>query len=275
MTDPTPHPLGRLVNHDPRSREFPFAARPEASAPVRSVRWTRRAAILDQGRLGSCTGNAAAGWLGTDDAVQTGRADVTEALALDLYSAATAVDPFDGSWPPDDTGADGLSVAKVLKARGLIGSYSHCFSLADVLAALQSGPVITGIPWYEGMFTPGSRGVVTISGQLAGGHEFVIDGVDVDLAEVVFANSWGPGWGDHGWGRMSYDTYSRLLAEQGDATVLHAPVAPGPAPGPPGSRSFLVPLAAEVAARVTARAHKRGMTEEAWLAWRTQRDVGL
>jgi hypothetical protein len=203
------------------------------------VRWTRRAPILQQGRLGSCTGNAAAGWLGTDDAVQPGRADVTEALAVDIYSAATRIDPFDGAYPPEDTGSDGLSVAKVLKARGLIGSYTHCFSLGDVLAALQSGPVITGTPWYDGMFTARARGLVEISGPVAGGHEYVVEGVDTDRAEVICANSWGPEWGEGGHFRMSYDTYARLLAEDGDATVLHAPAPVEPAPPPFSWRSLL------------------------------------
>jgi hypothetical protein len=238
MTQPPgpPHPLGRLVNHDPRSRQYPFSARPEADVQVRSVRWTRRAPILDQGQVSSCTGNAAAGWLGTDDAGQRGRADITESFAVGLYSQATRLDPWDGEYPPDDTGSDGVSVCKVLQARGLIGSYSHCFGLPDVLAALQSGPVLVGTAWYDGMFTPGPRGLVSISGTVAGGHEYVAEGVDVERREVVFANSWGDGWGEAGHFRMSYQTLTRLLGEDGDATVPHAvvpadPDVPSPAPG--------------------------------------------
>jgi hypothetical protein len=203
--------------------------------------------------------------LGTDDSVQKGRADVTEALAVDLYSAATAADPFDGRWPPDDTGSDGLSVAKVLKQRGLIGAYTHCFGIGDVLAALQDGPVITGTPWYDGMFNPGDRGVVTISGDVVGGHEYLITGVDVVRQEVTFDNSWGPRWGEAGSGRMSYATYGRLLAEDGDATVLHAPVTPGPTPpGPPPFRLELA-LDAATGAAVAARAAHAGVTESMWV----------
>lgn len=242
MTEPTPHPLGRLLNHDPRSRAFPFSGRPEAAAVVKSVRWTRRAPILDQGSLGSCTGNAAAGWLGTDDAEVRGRADVTEALAVDIYSDATRIDPFDGQYPTDDTGSDGLSVCKVLKKRGLIGSYTHCFSLADVLAALQSGPVLVGTNWYDGMFNPGSRGLVEISGAVAGGHEYVAEGVDVDRQEVVFANSWGGSWGEGGHFRLTYATLTRLLSEDGDATVPHALVPADPDPSGPRPFSWLSPL---------------------------------
>lgn len=185
--------------------------------------------------MSSCTGNAAAGWLGTDDAEQLGRADVTEALAVALYSEATKLDPFDGEYPPDDTGSDGLSVCKALKARGLIGSYTHCFGLADLLTALQSGPVLVGTAWYDGMFKPGARGLVTISGAVVGGHEYVAEGVDAERREVVFANSWGDSWGEHGHFRMSFETLHRLLEEDGDATVPHAvvPAAPDDPPRVP------------------------------------------
>lgn len=205
--------------------------------PVRSVRWTRRAPILDQGSIGSCTGNAAAGWLGTDDLDQRGRADITEAFAVGLYSAATRLDPWDGEYPPDDTGSDGLSVCKVLQARGLIGSYTHCFGLTDLLTALQSGPVLVGTPWYDGMFDPGPRGLVTVSGAVVGGHEYLAVGVDVERQEVVFAQSWGDGWGEVGYFRMAYTAVARLLGEDGDATVPHAPV-PAEPDGPVPSRSW-------------------------------------
>lgn len=246
MSSPTPYPLGRRVNHDPRSRQFPFSARPEASLEIKTVLWARQVPIFDQGDLGSCTGNAAAGWLGTDCSLRSGLMSVpgtdgldervTEQLALAIYSAATEIDPFDGSYPPDDTGSDGTSVSKVLKARGLVESYSHCFSFDDLLAALQSGPVLFGSNWYQGMFEPDRAGVVTISGEVAGGHEFLAIGVDVDAEQIHFANSWGPGWALSGFFKMSYETVKQLLSEDGDATVLHAlvkvPEPPAPAPDP-------------------------------------------
>lgn len=49
-----------------------------------TLRWERRVPIWDQGGIGSCTGHAMAGLIGTDGLGRTGRDDVTEALALEL-----------------------------------------------------------------------------------------------------------------------------------------------------------------------------------------------
>ncbi|MDT5014694.1 MAG: hypothetical protein QOD39_854, partial [Mycobacterium sp.] len=97
-----------------------------------SVQWERRLAILDQGQLGSCTGNAGTGALGTEpfyDAVgkdvlaDAADAAANEEFAVQLYSDATALDPYPGTYPPDDTGSSGLAICKVLKARRTIRAY--------------------------------------------------------------------------------------------------------------------------------------------------------
>lgn len=59
-TDPR---LGRRVEHDSRSRAFAF---PTTDLPLVSARHTRRIPVTDQGSLGSCTGHAGIGCMGTD-----------------------------------------------------------------------------------------------------------------------------------------------------------------------------------------------------------------
>ena len=209
----TPFPLGRHVEHDPRSFAFPAPS----TAPLKSITHKHFGAVLDQGQVGSCTGNAMAQALNT--APLHKGVFYTEADALRLYSEATKLDSAPGSYPPDDTGSSGLAVAKAAKAEGLIGSYTHAFGLDHALAAVMAGPVICGTNWYDGMFTPGAHGLVTISGAVAGGHEWALIGVDVPNRLVVCLNSWGAAWGDKGRFRLSWDTFSRLLDEQGDVTV--------------------------------------------------------
>lgn len=212
-----------------------------------SVEWTRRVSVFDQGALGSCTGNAAAGWLGTDNKLRQGLTEfkdsnglvsmLDEADAIAIYSAATLVDPYAGTYPPNDTGSDGLSVAKVLKSLGYIDVYTHGFSIIDVQSAIQSSPVLLGTNWYEGMFNPAIDGVVSISGAVAGGHEYLLVGYDVgDLgwpAPYKLCNSWGTGWGDLGFFYYTEATLTRLLSESGDCTVPHALVSVTPPPPPP------------------------------------------
>ena len=55
--------LGRHVRHDPRSLAYQVAAVDPAT--LTSVRHVRGIPVLDQGDLGSCTGNAAEGCLGS------------------------------------------------------------------------------------------------------------------------------------------------------------------------------------------------------------------
>jgi len=262
-----PYRLGRAVHHDPRSRAYAFT--PPAGVTLHSVRWGRAVPIFDQGQLGSCTGNAAAGWLATANALRPGLADaqgvpVDEDYAVALYARATQIDPFDGTWPPQDSGSDGLSVTKVLKERGLVDTYQHAFTVDAALAAIMSTPVLVGTNWYTGMFDADAHGVVRVSGSVAGGHEYLLVGYDADTQMVTFANSWGDGWADSGYGHMSVDTLRRLLSEDGDATVPHAVVAvnPPPTPQPPGRFLLLDPA---VAARVARAAARRGLVAEDWV----------
>lgn len=217
-------PLGRHIEHDPRSRTFPFLSTPVAAPPLRTVRWRRYGGVFDQGDLGSCTGNAGCGAMNTLPLHHAGEHLYREADAIELYSEATRLDPYDGEYPPDDTGSSGLAIAKALRARGLITEYRHAFSIDEAVSALMSGPVITGVSWYEGFDHPDVRGRVAIAGQVRGGHEFLAHGYELrpdPLDSLVHCdNSWGNSWGVRGHFTMTARTWGELLDEQGDVTIL-------------------------------------------------------
>jgi hypothetical protein len=213
--------LGRHVWHDPRSRHY---AIPEAEGELAAVEHERHSPILDQGQLGSCTGNAGTGLLGTGPfaADAEAAAPFTEGYAVQLYSDATQVDEFPGSYPPMDSGSSGLAVAKVLKARGVIDRYEHAFTARAAIAALQRAPVIVGTVWLSGMTEPDRTGRIHLSGKLEGGHEYLLRGYEPGKTfaggMLTFSNSWGPGWGDRGEFHMSVRQFSYLLGQQGDVT---------------------------------------------------------
>jgi len=103
----TPHPLGRRLepNHDPKSRAFQaFTA-----GALTKTRHRLYGQPLDQGDLGSCTGNAAAHLLNTAPFHIPRHRLYYEPAAVLFYSQATQIDPFDGQYPPEDTGSDGLT----------------------------------------------------------------------------------------------------------------------------------------------------------------------
>jgi hypothetical protein len=226
--------LGRNINHDPQSRLFPYRG-PRRADPV-SVRHQAHIGILDQGNVGACTGFAGVRCLATGRFWPTldgsDRYQPTHDGAMALYSRATEVDPYRGQYPPQDTGSDGLSIAKVLTEAGEIVGYEHAFTVAQAVAALQERPVITGTVWLEEMFSPDANGMVHPAGAVAGGHEYCGDeyvraGDRFGTRQVVateptvgFSNSWGTGFGDAGRFYMTVAAWAGLLDQDGDVTVF-------------------------------------------------------
>lgn len=201
--------LGRNVLHDPRSWAFPA---PMASQ-LKAVEHKRLVPIFDQGDLGSCTGNAAVGCVSTAPFGLLGN----EQLAVEVYSEATRIDGVAGVYPPSDTGSSGLAVMKVLKRRGLIRGYGHTFALSSLLRALVRGPGILGMSWLSGCDTPDHDGVVRYEGELRGGHEVELVGLDPAKRLVKLANSWSKDWGRGGFFFLSFDDLAKVLADRGDA----------------------------------------------------------
>lgn len=267
--------LGRHVEHDPRSLRYAHGVLPKSQ--IKSVEWTRRIPILDQGDLGSCTGNAATGALGTDSAGRTAATSVTvsaagaaashglfkagvhvldEAFAVALYSLATILDGVSGQYPPTDTGSTGIGVAKALKALGLASGYTHAFSIDALNSALQAGPVLIGINWYQSMFDPRSDGqiVVDTKSPLDGGHELEVTAFDAATGEYKVPNSWAESWGVNGYGYFTTASLTTLLSLQGDVTVPAWTTAPTPTPPVPAGAT-----GAQVAAAVRAALTSQGV----------------
>ncbi len=227
--------LGRHVLHDPASRAYSF----KASGPVEPIntRHFRKVPVFDQGATGSCVAQSTMGVLGTEpfySALQFVPDLWTQDYIMALYSEITQNDPFEGAYPPDDTGTSGLSAAKVAKTRGLISGYEHTFSFEDMQAALKERPLITGVPWYRSFYEPDNDGVVSIKdgSPVVGGHEFVLDEINFQDELLGATNSWGD-YGVAGRFFIPFETYRRLLGEQADVTVFVPATMPEPKPEEP------------------------------------------
>jgi hypothetical protein len=226
--------LGRHIDHDARKAARPFSGPLKA---VQSVNWARNIPILNQGNVGSCTGNATTGALGTNPlypALPANHPVLNEAEALKIYSAAEVIDG-DGPYPPNDNGSTGPSAAKAAQNAGLIAGFSHYLDINSTLQALQLGPVIIGISWYTSFDTPSSAGLVAITkgATVRGGHEVVVRSYDESTNLLGFDNSWGLGdWTADGSGFMSVDTFTTLLSQGGDTTAFTPLSGPVPTPSP-------------------------------------------
>jgi Papain family cysteine protease len=215
--------LGRHVLHDPRSLEHLVPVR---TVGLRSRTWRHYIQILDQGEVGQCTGFASTNVLGTSPWWGTLKHQRQAGLELNggegstIYSMATSLDPWPGSYPPDDTGSDGLSAAKACQRLGLIKSYQHITSLDAAQSAIQTRPFIVGTNWYSMMDEPNAKGVVTVGGTVRGGHEYACIGWSRVHGMWKFVQSWGPTWGKAGYFYYTDESLTRLLSEDGDATVF-------------------------------------------------------
>lgn len=248
-------PLGRHVEHDSRSLSYLFTPRREVT--IQSVRHGEHSPVLDQGRTGACTGFTAESAAGCGplysvipDAIAakpTADDDTDERQALTLYSAATRLDRFPETYPPDDIGSTGLAAAKAMQKAGLISGYQHATDLNTAIAALMVGPIMIGIDWYSSFDHPWASGTISIEpgAVIRGGHELCVVGYEAGGSSgtvsskdaLLIKNSWGTGWGAAGYCRMAIDTFDTLLAQQADVIVpvpLSAePPQPEPQPEPP------------------------------------------
>lgn len=215
--------IGRHENFDEKSKNY-RAITPEVQRQLKTRTWNRTLPALSQGKLGSCTGNSCVGLLATEPNSSDGIADnvkLDQALAIKIYSRATEIDPFSGTYPPTDTGSSVLSAMKAAKEFGLIKEYRWCFGLEEVLIALSNlGPVSIGVRWYQGFDKPDCKGFVKISGSKRGGHAFQLIGIDVEKRVVWAVNSWGSSWGKNGRFCFSFEDLDRLLKENGEAVMV-------------------------------------------------------
>lgn len=237
---PTDIRLGRHVRHDSRSLDFKIFPE-EVPAPKKiNTFWDSGTGPLNQGKTSSCTGNATTQWLNSHYAdknrakIRAGGGFFTEADALKIYSLGTHLDGFPGVYPPDDTGCDGLSVAKAAKKLGLLKSYSHAIGADAIKVVAERQPFIQGTVWTKTMFKP-TNGLVKVGSHAqsneAGGHEYEGAGIDWTEEVVIYRNSWGDqdawpgcrpgGYFAIGFGKNHNYDFEYLIEAQGDVTVLH------------------------------------------------------
>lgn len=206
------HQVARLVRADATS--------------ISSVAFaTNLSTCLDQGSVGSCTGNA---WAHVASSQPRTR-QLNEANALDIYKRATVLDDaigIAGHYPPSDTGSTGYYAAQAAVDLGyLAGSPAMAVGLTAVLQQLQAQPGATGIDWYQGFDNPDSNGLVQPTGLIRGGHEIALVECDVENRIVWFGNSWGKGYGVTRGNRdgcfgMTFDDYELMLASGGDCCFV-------------------------------------------------------
>ncbi len=209
--------LGRLIQFDERSRQYPVRSLIEAAPkrPVRSYTW-RCSQNLDQGQEGACVGFS---WAHELVARPHENLTLTNEKSREIYHLAKTLDPWEGE------SYEGTSVLAGVKAAmqlfpSSFGSYRWCFNLQDLLQTVSYvGPVVIGVNWYSGMVTPDKNGIIRPTGLILGGHATLIQGISLPRKLARIHNSWGKDWGIDGDCFISFDDLEKLLYEQGEACV--------------------------------------------------------
>lgn len=208
--------LGRQLVHDPLSKGFP------TRTAIDKSKWITKSIRIYDPRVNpnqchsECTACAKAmEFNAAGNRVKGVVLDMDD--AHQIYHLTTTLDPFEGEWPPDDTGSSGLASAKAAQRLGLGGEYRHVFNGADeVVQLIQEGSVVSvGTWWYDDMFRPNAKGVIEPTGPQVGGHQYAAHGYDAKQ-DVVIIRCW---WGHYRDVRIKREHLNELILDSGDAHV--------------------------------------------------------
>ena len=216
-----PELLGRQYVEDNRDSNFPIEGLLEAAVKINplpkitSRYWDDNGWWGDQGKTPQCVGFAWAHWLEDGPIPQSGVAPIISPKII--YEGAQRLD----EWPGENY--NGTSVrggVKFLQQQGKISNYfwtTNIDTLIDTI--LMLGPVVVGTNWYTNMFYPNSLGIISATGRIAGGHAYVVNGVDTTKKLFKIKNSWGRRWGKMGSAYISFNDMSKLLREYGEVCI--------------------------------------------------------
>lgn len=210
--------LGRLIIPDTRDTSYPMSSMVRPSEPGRTYRyWWPSGWWGDQKYTPQCV---AYSWLHFIEDGPVTHSYLTHAPVVDpeqLYNEAQEVD----QWPGENY--DGTSVragVKRLQHHDLVGSYFWAWDVDTVVEALlTTGPVVVGSWWHTNMYYPDDDGKITLGGGRAGGHAYLLNGVNTERGIIRIKNSWGRRWGKNGYGYISIDDMGSLIDDDGEACI--------------------------------------------------------
>lgn len=208
--------LGRLPSpFDARDGMFPMTAALATLDPAQlpPYKYWTPGPILNQGSTPHCVGFGWAQFLQATP-IRTAAGNVKGHA---IYEVCKTIDGL----PPGTDGTYVRTGVKVLQAEGHIAEYRWAQGLDDLRAwVLTRGPVVVGTNWYQAMFRPDlTSGLLSATGEIAGGHCYVLRGYSQARKQFRMVNSWGTSWGQGGQAWIDERTMWALISQSGEAVA--------------------------------------------------------
>lgn len=204
---------------DDRNKLHRVAALQETSSLLEdtSVFWQPPAIVLNQYAEGACVGGGVTHARGT----RPGRGKIFNQMMFDVYNRAKQIDEWEGV---DYEGTSVRAGMMVGRENGWWTGFKWAFDTHDVRAALETGPLVIGVEWREGMYTA-FGGQLRPKGKVVGGHCVVLTGYTRHhkrLGGPAFRirNSWGDDWGLNGSAYIKVDDLNLILFEAGGEAAV-------------------------------------------------------
>lgn len=176
---------------------------------VKQANWEYTVEALDQGDTPHCVGFSMANF-GINLPVFT---PYTNKDGHELYYKCKILE----GTPASEEGSTIRTAAKVLKNNNRIDGYAFAPDIATIKWwVLNKGPMIVGTIWTEGMMLPDNDNIITIGGDILGGHAYLINEWRTDNF-IGIQNSWGQSWGKNGKAYISLDDFEKLFKYNGEA----------------------------------------------------------
>jgi C1A family cysteine protease len=225
-----------------------FAAQP---LPAKFSRRSEMGPVRNQGQFGTCVGFAAAAVKDNQESREAGQQVVTSPLYL--YKRCKEQDGIptqegtyprtvmavlknlgicpEETWPYDKMAWPSMpavpSGADQQAAGYKIGAYARITTIDEVKQAIvKDGPVLGAVLVCQS-FMDAVDGIIPIPGSgnepdyIRGGHAICVTGYDDNMTAkghtgyLEFRNSWGPEWGDGGYGYIPYEFFNRKTVDTG------------------------------------------------------------
>ena len=209
-------PLGRVYVPDERDKNYLIENKLKLQRTILTSKyWDSDGWWGNQGNTPQCVGYAWSHWIEDGPVGHDGVAPIIQPTLI--YREAQKLD----EWPGENyNGTSVRGAAKYLRATNAISSYLWTYDINVLIdTVLTKGPVVVGTNWYTSMFFPNRNGLIRATGRLAGGHAYVINGVDKNQKLFRIKNSWGRNWGKSGHAFISFADMERLIRLNGEVCL--------------------------------------------------------